>query len=295
MTLNQSRWIACRLGRIFATGRLLFVCFTVLTAINFSSRVGRAVTIVDADDLPAAHFYAVVPPFHDEGTKYGAEFTWHGQLGPYIPLPSNVHELAYDPGRTQFFGMGQHEFYELDNTLKNRTQVPAPALDEDYNWLMGVTYDSARDDVVIATLGGLGFFYAYDPVTKQLSKRHDVGNIDLTAITYYPNNDHVYGLAQIGDPGFYRLHEFTVNGELLGTQNLDIPALGAGHWRSRQLFTVGNYLAFLDYPNTNTTPPLLYAIDPSTGQAWQVVPEPSSIVILMAGGIALLRLKRRKC
>ena len=81
------------------------------------------------------------------------------------------------------------------------------------SWPCGITFDTQRRRLLVASLGGVGHLYAYEPDREKWSVLTDLDNLDLAALTYCPWEDALYALANpFSTPSFDTLHKFTPDG-----------------------------------------------------------------------------------
>jgi len=93
---------------------------------------------------------------------YYGDFTTKGPVTASLKsLPRNIGEVVSDGTGKLLFGMGGHELYRLDLSKRKATEIVATGVPE-ISCAMGLAYDTKRERVVLATLGGEGFLYGYD-------------------------------------------------------------------------------------------------------------------------------------
>jgi hypothetical protein len=110
------------------------------------------------------------------------------------PLPNDVYHLTYDPGNKRYYGLGRQEVYRVD--VEKRT-AEKMSLGDDVprlSWPCGIAFDTKRKRVIVATLGGVGYLYAYSPKTEKWSLLADLANLDLAGLVYDEKRDCLYGL-----------------------------------------------------------------------------------------------------
>lgn len=276
----------------------------VLTNLASGASVHHFPLQVSPDELPATSFLAVharPTPGLPDGISYG-QFNWDGPiLDTHKPLSQRIGEVAANADGSRVFGMGGHEVYELSPS-GGATQLTPQGVPE-LSWTMGMTYDTKRDRLITATLGGEGFLYSYQPGSDEWSVLASLNNLDLTAIAYFPPNDHFYGLSQQSRDGRLTLHEYDSDGQLLGSQPTDLALVASFIDRSVQLVAAGDYLALIQYPGSRQFPPpsvdpVIQALQVANGDTFLVIPEPSSLAVAAISIACLasgaLRKRRRR-
>lgn len=140
------------------------------------------------------------------------------------------------------------------------------------SWPCGIAYDSRRDRVVLSSLGGVGYLYAYDPASNAWSVLADMNNIDLCALTYSAREDCFYGLATVGGgEGNPQVQQFDPAGKLTNTLALSEPiAISRAPTGAAQLAMVGKNLAILATQGGGNAPGIqgmrCVVVDLGTGQ-----------------------------
>lgn len=162
------------------------------------SAASRAASKVSREP-PQRTFKAVLHPTASglpNAGRYG-DFTLSGPVTEsFVALPAPVGEVLCDPSGRHVIRMGGHDLYRLD--LKNQTATRLIARDvPEISWAMGIAYDTKRDRLLLATLGGEGFLYSYKPDDDAWSLIASLENVDLTAIAYYEPLDRILGLLRI--------------------------------------------------------------------------------------------------
>ena len=175
----------------------------------------------------------------------------------------------------------------------------------------GVAYDTQRNRMILATLGGTGFLYSYLDQPQQWFQLGNLQNVDLQSITYMPADDSIYGLvannSSQSSPGIYKIRKYSsITGNLLNEFAINeiVGGTGQNGPEGMQLLTAGNLLALLTPP----TPDLyrldqpdayrLFLIDRSTGDVSYFgpipVPEPATAGTLAAALGSFLLVGRRR-
>lgn len=149
-------------------------------------------------------------------------------------------------------------------------------IEEDQGWEMGVTFDSARQRMALATLGGEGFLYALPNNASEWTRIASMDNFDVDCLEYHAPSDALYGVKinHVGS-GEFVLYEFNPTGGL--RREISLPEfpfdIAPGMHRS-ELVSVGDYLVLLAEPDSRSVfgsssrLSRIYVIDPRTGQTW---------------------------
>jgi hypothetical protein len=164
-------------------------------------------------------------------------------------------------------------------------------------WLGGLTWDSTRDRLVVASLGDGGYLFEYVPATSVWNLISSLNQSEVRSIAYRQSNDMLYGLQHFGGPTSV-LYRFGGGGTLLGTVNLSEP-IGADtpsglDWQ--MMFASDGRLAVIGTEWVNDAlgnhigiDSRIYLIDPDTGLVNGQVPEPGMLGVALAGLGLLLR------
>ncbi len=210
----------------------------------------------------------------DSKTSFGT----FSPLGPVaaslVPLPKDTKHLAIDPNGPSYFGIGGHEVWALDLKARNAWTLPLDAGLPELSWPCGLAFDSKRNRVVLSSLGGVGFFYAYDPAAKKWSLISDLNNIDLWALTYAADDDSLYGVGMSsGAQRTPAIFQFNAKGALVRQVSLSPPpSTHEGRPdRMTQLAYVGKKLVLLLQPMRSREPGELdfttaHVVDPQSGK-----------------------------
>jgi hypothetical protein len=206
------------------------------------------------------------------GALYG-DFTSEGPVAnTLVPLPDNVGEVVSDSTGKLLFAMGGHELYQLDLANKKATRIVAKGVPE-ISWAMGLSYDTKRQRVLMATLGGEGFLYAYDPKSEAWSVVGSLNNVDVTAIAYLESLDRVFAIAsdRAGDGEEARaiLYEYDAeSGKPIQHRSIDLPIVGDFIDRALQLIPFNDSLVFVQMPKSaqGAGLPIIHVVDPKTAE-----------------------------
>jgi len=166
------------------------------------------------------------------------------------------------------------------------------------SWPCGLTFDTKRNQLIVSSLGGDGFLYAYSLQSKQWSMLSNLRGTDLQALTYSAADDSFYGLTTSSlRPG---LVHFDASGTALSQVQLSQPIPGGSQGSSwpDQLVAVGDQLAVITPPTVDLYEPEIlpqarfFLINPKTGlvnYSGTIVPEPAALLLIPLGMLLLSR------
>ena len=138
------------------------------------------------------------------------------------------------------------------------------------SWPMGVAADTERNRIVLVSLGGEGFLYAYDPATETWSLISSMENRDVDSITYHPADDHFYAVGMHGDSG--KLLKLTPEGQL--AREIPLPlgfAISPAGYETELVSVVDHLVLLVEHEGFATLPEpgtesRIYLIDPRSGE-----------------------------
>ena len=162
-----------------------------------------------------------------DGTRI-VEMTCEGELRRSLPLKQRLVDIVKLPDGSAYYALGSHQVYHVDaRTLAVTPMRIAGAGFTDVSWQIGVTYDTRRDRIVVATLGGEGFLYAYERRSGTWSLMRSLANVDLEAIVYRPADDMIYGLPVSRDGAIRYIRKYDAEGCLVASPPLSRPLTSA--------------------------------------------------------------------
>jgi hypothetical protein len=226
-------------------------------------------------ERPLTKFKAVLQPctfgLPGENGFYG-EFTVKGPIEEtLVPLPKDVGEVVRDSAGS-LFAIGGHELYLLDLPNKKVTKLFPNGIPKLF-WTMGLSYDTKRKRLLIATLDGKGALYAYDDNLGTWATLSSLNNVDLTAIAYLESLDRIFAIAAPGniaaDVKTGILYEYAAeSGGFIRSRSIDLPIVGYFTDRALQLIPVDDSLVFIQMPkdSKDDKTPTIHIIDPKTGK-----------------------------
>jgi len=187
-----------------------------------------------------------------------------------------AERVAMGGYRPLYYGAADHRVWKVHGP-SGRVEDLDPGLDlPGLSWPMGVTFDRERDRMLLVSLGGNGYLYAYAPATEQWSVVADMAGRDLDCLEYHDRDDCLYGVTvthmDTAKPAILR---FSASGEHLGEIPLPVQPfdIGPGGYRS-ELVSMGDYLALLLEPNPRfpagqeIQEGRIYLINPRSEELW---------------------------
>ena len=280
----------------------------------------HCVVLLAANSSPAAgpQFTGLLNFYNTSGTgfnKTGNSLATMDLNGPVdataVSLPGDWSDIVVAPGGSAYYAIVNfnQEFYKINPITLAATKLtlnsPVPP-GEDHSWLVGETWDTTRNRLVVASLGGTGFFFGYLDQTDQWITIGDLHQFDLRSVTYRPSNDVIYGLPNtIGGP-ITEIRKYSpATGQQVGTLTLpvSIPEHEFGTDLQWQMMLANDgELAiiaprFVPRPGGGTMQGnWLYLINPDSGvisySAPLPVPEPGMMGVLLMSCAMLSRRRR---
>jgi hypothetical protein len=224
---------------------------------------------------PATNFTFRLAFNNRQGTDgvFFRSYTLEGPIEGARLLPTT--RVVPDGSDRWYYGAERQEAWKVDS-LSGQVQFiheEMPAELPEFSWPIGAAYDRIRNRVLVGTLGGEGFFYAYTPPNGPWSLLHSINNRDLDCIVHHPATDSIYGI-EPSYGGAPHLVRFDANGNYIS--HMQLPALGAAIGQaavsSTELVSLGDYLVLLVEPGDQwynsgwAVESRIYLIDTRTGQ-----------------------------
>src|SRR5689334_17634230 len=104
--------------------------------------------------------------------------------GHFTPLSQPLSDITKDPAGS-YYGTISQSVYRIDPATFQFTQLPITGVGNvDTGWDIGCTFDTLRNRLIIATLSGPGYIFAYSPQTQQWSLLSEFNNEDFQSIVY---------------------------------------------------------------------------------------------------------------
>ena len=282
------------------TSRVVVYTLFVLFVANWGSAAGPQFTGL-------VNFYNPGRSDFSETRNSLARMDRDGIIGSAVPLSTNWNDIVVAPDGSAYYAIvnGNQNIYRINPTTLAETKlvISGPGI-TDTSWLVGETWDTTRNRLVVGTLGGDGFFFGYFDTTNQWTLISNLHGTDMGPIAYRPANDTIYG---IPEGHVTSLFKYDANGQQIGTLSLSQELLPLADQVGKQLWQMmlasDGQLAVIApqmIPNSfgGTTPgSWLYLINPDTGVVTYsgplAVPEPAAAGLLMLGALILRRRIRR--
>jgi hypothetical protein len=225
---------------------------------------------VDPAQVPNLSFRMA---FHDGGTGGGITFQDYTLQGGNASRLLPTWRVVTDADGRYYYGADFHRSWKVDTQTGTVEELHFPPNLPEFSWPVGITFDAPRNRILVATLVGEGYLYAYSPASSQWSLVSSLHNQDLDCLVYHAANDSLYGVkAAYYDGGAPALLRFDTNGALTGQIPLPVQPYGVGFGGFRsELASVGEYLVLVletdTYVVDNGRPEArIYLIDPRSGE-----------------------------
>ncbi len=211
----------------------------------------------------------------ENGNVFHRTYTLAGPPGGSTLLPGM--RVVADAGRRFYYAASSSQGpLKVDSHTGAATQMQLGANVPELSWPMCMAFDSQRARVLLASLGGEGFLYAYAPQQSQWSLVASMDNRDVDSLVYHPSEDRLYAFdVYRGD--YNRPTIFRYNAAGTYQSEIQLPFLpydiGVAGYQS-ELVSVGDYLVLLIAPEPNFPPAdqaedaRMYLIDPRSGESW---------------------------
>jgi hypothetical protein len=201
------------------------------------------------------------------------DFTAAGPIdGTAHPLPHFSH-IAIDPRGPTYYGITGRGLVTLDLKTQQRSDLPIQGDLPRLSWPCGLAFDTKRNRLILTSLGGVGYMYAYEPDKNAWSLLGDMANVDLESLTYSADDDCLYGLAMSRgeEDRTPIIHQFSADGVATKRITISMPMASdpmVAHSAPKQLIAAGAHLIILAPPplSAPTGPMTRYIIDPKTGR-----------------------------
>jgi len=178
------------------------------------------------------------------------EFTPAGPIASTLKrVPDGINCMAVDPRGPTFYGIDSHMTYRLN--LETGAKAELAIKDFDLPRLSsacGLALDTKRSRLVLSSLGGEGFLYAYALEQNKWSLIGSLANVDLMALTYSAEEDCFYGLSRDrAENGGMVIHQYDSEGKALRRVNLleRVPMDSEGTRTGYQLACAGRQVVLL--------------------------------------------------
>jgi hypothetical protein len=205
-----------------------------------------------------------------------ADFMATGPIdGTFRTLPAGVTRVAVDPRGPTYYGIAGQGLVLIDLKTNRTTKLEIQGDIPELSWPCGLAFDTKRNRLVLTSLAGVGYMYAFEPDKNAWSLLGDMGNLDLESFTYSVDEDCLYGLGNsFGGNRQLAIHQFDASGA--AKRRIDV-ALGIpadpmmSHVAPSQLIAAGGHLIVLappppGAPGQASDPMTAYSIDSKTGR-----------------------------
>ena len=109
---------------------------------------------------------------------------------------SSSTKAVVSPSGKEVYTIKNSNLVVLDPLTSIEIQVKLPSSFPELSWPMDVAYDTNRDIVSLASLGGEGFLYRLDASKKQWLDFKSLNNVDMNALAYDPIKDRYVALQE---------------------------------------------------------------------------------------------------
>jgi hypothetical protein len=219
-----------------------------------------------------------------------------GPISSLIPLAGERwSDVVVAPSGAYFAIENESYVYRIDSATMTPTKLVISGVGVDTDWLVGLTWDTTRNRLVVGSLSGEGFLFGYFDSSNQWNVISSLHQLDLRSIAYRSSNDTLYGLQQQFVGATNMLFKYDSNGQQVGSIQLSEPIAGDATWGldGQMVFASDGQLAVWgpewvknssgDHIGIHT---MLYLINPDTGavtyQGVLPIPEPGVIGVLLA-------------
>jgi len=204
-----------------------------------------------AKNLPKIKFQAVrsVPDRFGASYSFG-DFTAAGPENDSLaPLPKGINRIAFDLTGKKYYGMDAHNVYEVDLEKAKSTKMDPGLNVPRMSWMGGITYDTKRERLLVATFGGGGILYSYTPKTGVWAALSELKGAVSAGMAYHPADDTIYAFKfELGDERATTLSKINAQGAVVKTVEVGAPmfpgVIGRGP-NQTQLVSMGDHIAIL--------------------------------------------------
>ena len=230
----------------------------------------------------------------------------NGAVGPTIPLAGERwSDVIKSPNGFYYAIDDTVAAYRIDPATMVPTKLPITGVNVDTDWLVGLTWDTTRNRLVVGSLSGEGFLFGYIDASNQWNVISSLHQTDLRSIAYRPSNDTLYGLKQEFVGPTNTIYKYNANGAQVGLITLSQPIGDGTPWgldwqmsfaSDGQLAVIGTEWVNNSFGVRTGIQSRLYLINPDSGavtyQGVLPVPEPGMIGFVLTAGILMSRRMR---
>lgn len=206
------------------------------------------------------------------GTASWGQFTPNGPIREtLVSLPRNYKHVATVPDTEAWYGLDGGDVVQFKLNGERPVALPIPFGLPRLSWPCGLTYDAEQERLLLSSLGGEGFLYAYDINGKSWSVVTSMKGIDTQGLAWSRHDDCLYALSlDHSERASCSLVKLSTEGTVLSKVKLGDELPNLGHHPRCQLIPVGEKVVLLaagepvesgyEKPPTHS-----YLIDPQTG------------------------------
>lgn len=206
------------------------------------------------------------------GSASWGQFTPNGPIKEtLVKLPRIYKHVARNPDAEAWYGLDGGDVVKFELNGNRPTALTLPFGLPRLSWPCGLTFDAKRGRLLLSSLGGEGFLYAYNIGTEAWSLVSSMKGVDTQGLAWSRNDDCLYALsADHGDRTRYSLLKLTATGAVVETVKLGDGLPSLGHHPRIQLIPVDEKIVLLaagePVDSGREKPPThSYLIDPKTG------------------------------
>lgn len=181
------------------------------------------------------------------GTASWGQFTPNGPIkDTLVKLPRNYKHVVTDPDAEAWYGLDRGDVVRFKLNGDRPVALPLPFGLPRLSWPCGLTFDSKRGRLLLSSLGGEGFLYAYDVDAKNWSVVASMKGVDTQGLAWSRHDDCLYALSSDhGDRSRRSLVKLNAEGVVLATVKLGDGLPNLGHHPRCQLIPVDGKIILL--------------------------------------------------
>ncbi len=228
---------------------------------------------VDPAQLPNLSFEMSFYSGSPTGGVFARHYTLSGPQDGGRLLPAM--RLVPDASGTRFYGTESQDVWQYDSQHGLVTMTLGSGVPQ-LSWPVGVTFDNQRNRVLLVSLGGEGYVYAYSVANSQWSLVSSMNNLEANGLTYHAPDDTLYVVSGTYEDYHPRV-VLRLNSTGQSQGQIALPQMPFNftpvEYRT-ELVSVGDYLVLLIEPSYQYGSGLvpqesrIYLIDPRTSEVW---------------------------
>jgi hypothetical protein len=228
---------------------------------------------VDPAQLPNLSFEMSFYSLTGPGGFFTRHYTLSGPQDGGRLLPAM--RVVADASGSRFYGTESQYAYQYDSQ-QGLARMDLGSGVPELSWPVGATFDSQRNRVLLISLGGEGFLYAYSVVNSQWSLVSSMNNLDANGLTYHAPDDSIYVVSGTYEDNHPRVVlRLNSSGQAQGQIALPQMPFNFSSLEYRtELVSLGDYLVLLIEPSyqygvaVSPRESRIYLIDPRTSEVW---------------------------